>query len=286
MEVFKVMIRPTIFEYEDYRIYLDDMYHYLKLNLKPFSFRYFSRRAGFASPNFLKLVIEGKRNISLDSIPRFSQALKLTKVESEFFFHLVQFNQAKSPSEKSNCANRLLSSRGFQKIHPLKQAEYAYYANWYYIPVRELIAFKNFKENPHWISQTVFPAITPEQAKQALKDLETLGLIIRNSDGQLTQTQRTVTTPNEVSSSSIVRYHKDMMGKAADSIDSVPRDRREISAACVPVSKETALKIKKMIQDFRQEILAIAHEDQNPQTIYQINMQLFPVSSWEDEEPS
>ena len=36
-----------------------------------------------------------------------------------------------------------------------------------------------------------------------------------------------------------------------------------------------------MIQDFREQILAIANEDNDPETIYQINMQLFPLSDWE-----
>lgn len=279
----KVHDKPSVFEYDDYRRFLGDAYSYYKANFSQFSFRYFAKRAGMASPNFLKLVIEGKRNLSLDSVPRFSEAFKLSKPESEFFAHLVAFNQAKSSAERGEAARLMIQSKGFLKIHPLQQAEYAYYANWYYIPIRELASFAEFKEDPAWIAGKISPRIAPVQAAQALADLESLGLLRRSSEGRLVQAQKSVTTGNEVTSSAVTRYHKDMLGLAADSIDRVPRERREISAACVPVSKKTAVKMKKMIQDFRLELLTLAGEDNEPETIYQLGIQLFPLSDWDGE---
>jgi uncharacterized protein (TIGR02147 family) len=283
MEALDLTARPSVFEYSDYRAFLGDTYHYLKTRFRHFSFRYFSRKAGFASPNFLKLVIERKRNISPDSIPRFADALKLSRSESEFFAHLVQFNQSKNPSQRADSAKAMLQCKGFQKIYPLRQAEYAYYANWYYIPVRELTLVNHFQEDPEWISRAVFPAIKPMEAAQALRDLESLGLLVRDANGRLRQAQRTVNTDNEVSSSAIARYHKDMLAMASESIDRVPRSNREISAACVPLSKDAAARVKAMIQDFRREILILASEDQDPETVYQINLQLFPLSQWNRE---
>jgi len=276
--------QPTVFEYEDYRAFLRDTYAYQKARSRHNSFRNFSRRAGFASPNFLKLVIDGKRNLSSESIAKFITALRLAKPEGEFFTHLVQFNQARTASERSECARLLLQSKGFQRVYPLKQAEYAYYAQWYYVPVRELAALKGFKEDPAWIASQLHPPISPAEAAKAVADLEKLGLLKRDSQGRLEQSNRTVTTENEVVSASVVNYHKEMLKKASDAIDSVPRARRELSAACVPISAATATKIKSMIQNLRQEILALASGDEDPRVIYQINMQLYPLSSWSDEE--
>jgi uncharacterized protein (TIGR02147 family) len=282
MQALEQTVRPNVFEYSDYRLFLGDFYQYLKARFAHFSFRYFSRRAGFTSPNFLKLVIERKRNISPASVPRFAEALKLSKVESEFFTHLVQFSQSKNPTQRADSAKLMLQCKGFQKIHPLQQAEYAYYANWYYIPVRELAGLSQFREDPAWISQVIFPAISAADAAQALRDLECLGLLIRDDHGRLLQAQRTVCTANEVSSSAISHYHKDMLQMAARSIDMVPRTHREISAACVPLSRSAALKAKAMIQQFRDDILNMAVEDTDADTVYQINLQLFPLSQWSD----
>jgi uncharacterized protein (TIGR02147 family) len=280
----QLLTQPSIFEYSDYRLYLKDFYASMKARNSRFSFRYFAGRAGFTSPNFLKLVMEGQRNLSDDSITRLAHAFKLSQQEAEFFGHLVRFNQAKTPILRSESAELMLRTREFLKMYPLQQAEFAYYANWYYIPVRELTGMPGFQENPSWIAGRLRPRITSAQAAQALKDLELLGLLTRDENGVLRQAHRTVITGNEVSSTAVARYHRDMIHLAAEAINEVPRMKREISAACVPVSAETAGKIKTMIQEFRQKILSVANEDGGGGTIYQINMQLFPLSDWDERE--
>lgn len=274
--------QPSVFEYSDYRLYLKDVYAAMKARSPRYSFRYFAGRAGFTSPNFLKLVMEGQRNLSDDSIPRLAHAFKLSRQEAEFFGHMVHFNQAKTPILRSESAEKMLRAREFLKMYPLQQAEFAYYANWYYIPVRELVGMPGFQEDSEWIAKRLRPRIAPAQVERALKDLELLGLLVRDEKGGLKQAHRTVITANEVSSAAVARYHRDMIHLAAASIEAIPKVKREISAACVPISNETAGKIKTMIQEFRQKILAVANEDSDGATIYQINMQLFPLSEWDE----
>lgn len=284
MQVEPTMTKPNIFEYDNYRSFLRDSYLFSKAKMKHFSFRYFSRKAGFASPNFLKLVIEGKRNLSVDSVDRFVLALKLSKTESEFFASLVKFNQARNGIERAESARQVICSKGFQRVYPLQQAEFSYYASWFYIPVRELVALKDFDENPEWIARRLIPPITPDEASVALRDLVALGLLRRSETGRLEQVQKTVVTENEVLSASVASYHREMLRHAANSIEIVPRQHREVSAACVPISAKTAAKVKSMIQEFRQEILAIASQDDSPESVYQLNFQLFPLSQWKNEE--
>lgn len=278
------MTPPSVFEYEDYRQFLQAMYCFLKETSRSFSYRYFSMRAGFSSPNFLQLVIEGKRNLSEESIPKFTRALKLSGAESDFFALLVNFNQARNAVERAEYAKRIVQSKGFQKMYPLKQAEFSYYASWFYVPIRELTALVDFCEDAAWIAEKIFPKITESEAARALRDLEVLGLIRRDEAGRLVQSARTVTTANEVVSSSVVHYHKEMLLRASESIEAVPRMRREFSAACVPVSKQAAEQIKLMIQEFRNEVLRVAEKDANPDRVYQLNLQLFPMTQWNVEE--
>ncbi len=61
------LARPSIYEYDNYRAFLKDMYDYQKAKTTYFSFRYFARKAGYASPNFLKLVIDGGELFDLSS---------------------------------------------------------------------------------------------------------------------------------------------------------------------------------------------------------------------------
>ncbi len=272
------LTKPSIFEYDDYRVFLGDLYEYYKGTTNYFSYRYFSRRAGFASPNFLKLVIEGKRNISDESIERFSEALKLEKLESEFFKNLVQFCQSKNATEKTLNAKRILKSRTFKKIHPIRQTEMKYYARWYYIPLRELVATKDFQEDSGWISEQFDHAVSPSEVEQALRDLISIGFIFRDKEGLLKQTYKNVRPGDSVVSTLISQYHKDMISKAKDSIDDIHHMDREISGTCISCSRETVEKIKTLMKEFRNEILSITDDSKDATVVYQLNFQLFPLA--------
>lgn len=277
MELKAQAARPAVFEYDDFRLFLRDIYAFYKRTTSFFSYRYFSRRAGFASPNFLKLVIEGRRNLSPESAARCSEALRLSKAEAEFFENLVRFGQARSPAAKSESARLIMKSRSFKKVHPLKQAEMSYYAKWYYIPIRELVATKGFREDARWIAGRFHKPLSELDVRQALRDLEQLGLIERDGQGCLRQTHRNVSSGDDVTNSLIAQYHREMIDKGRESIDEIHRLEREISGTCITVSGETVAKIKNLIRDFRKEILALAEESQDPDQVYQLNFQLFPL---------
>src|SRR3990172_7163201 len=93
-------LRGDIFNYTDYRAFLADFYKEAK-KTKSISLRAFSKKAGFTSPNYPKMVMDGDRNLTEESITRFVSALELNKQEEEFFRNLVLFNQAKSHAKKN-----------------------------------------------------------------------------------------------------------------------------------------------------------------------------------------
>src|SRR3954463_10305239 len=90
--------RPIVFNYEDFRFFLKESFYYLKTT-SAFSYRKFNLEAGFTSPNYLKRVIDGDRNLSSSSIPKCAKALRLNQQENWFFENLVFFNQSKSVEE-------------------------------------------------------------------------------------------------------------------------------------------------------------------------------------------
>lgn len=267
-----------IFEYDNYRKYLKDLYFSLKSNGGKFSFRYFSRLAGFRSPNFLKLVMEGERNISPESIDKFAKALKLNKPEAAFFRNLVLLNQAQTVEEKKFYAEQLLASRFYKKAHPLKQEQYEYYSKWYLVPIRELVATEGFREDPEWIGHRLNPPISSAEAKKAIEMLLRLGFVQRDSNGKLVQTAEFVSTGDEVSSLSVAQFHKEMIAKGAEAIDRIPSSEREISSVTLGLSEQGATQVKELIQRFRKELLALASQDSRLQAVHQVNFQFFPLT--------
>lgn len=275
--------KPVVFEYNNYRKYLSDLYSYLKGTKGYFSYRYFSRMAGFRSPNFLKLVIDGHRNLSGESIEKFIKALKLPNAEATFFRNLVLVHQANTVEEKKYFTEQLLKSKFYKKLHPLSEIQYSYYNHWHMIPIRELAGLKTFREDPHWIANQLLPEISPSQAKTALKDLEKLGLLKKNENEKLVPTQKHVSTGDEVVSASVANYHKTMIGMGAKAIDLFPEHKRDISAVTLTLSQKGFSEIKTLIQRFRKELLEISDQDSCADTVYQINFQFFPLTKTGDE---
>jgi len=99
---------PIIFKYNDCRKYLKDLFEFRKKVNRHFTYRLFSKKAGLVSPSALKEVIEGKKNLTHKSILQFAIGFDLNKGETEYFTHLVYFNQAKTEKEKNQFYRELL----------------------------------------------------------------------------------------------------------------------------------------------------------------------------------
>ncbi|HEX5035669.1 MAG TPA: TIGR02147 family protein [bacterium] len=106
-----------LFDYTDYRLYLRDWLEDSK-GRKGFSQRRFSLRAGLGSPSYLKMVIEGERNLGVAALKGFIFALKLTGEERLYFRSLVLWNQAEDDVERARFAGRLDLLRKFRRASP------------------------------------------------------------------------------------------------------------------------------------------------------------------------
>ncbi len=275
---------PDIFEYTDYRMYLGDYYTAAKANTKAFSYRYFSRKAGYSSPNFLKLVIEGKRNVSSDSIDRFAKALKMTAAERRFFRDLVDFCQAETVEEKNKAFDRVAASRRFRKARRLERAFFLYLSRWFYVAIRELAASAEFTTDPVWIAAQLVPPIKPAEAAEALEALLELGLLVEGEDGRITRGETSVTTGHEVRALGVKNYHRQMLQRAAESMKLVPQRYRDVSALTVCISPSAVSEFKERIHAFREGMLDLGDRDDNPTAVYQLNIQFFPLSRVEEVE--
>jgi uncharacterized protein (TIGR02147 family) len=267
----------AIFEYDNYREYLKDTYAHLKMTQRNFSFRFFSRAGGFKSPSFLKQVMEGKSKLSVESIAKFSKALKHSQEEAAFFRNLVLLNQATSTEEREICALELIRSRAFRKIHPLKESQYNFYSHWYYQVVREMVALPDFQEDPHWIAQQFLFTITPAQAKQAILELQLLGMIKRDEKGRFVMSEAIVQNIDGLTSPSFARCHKDVLKNAIEAIDLVPRDERDIFAVTFAASHEIAEKTKELLKSFRKDLVELGAQGDSSERVFQLNFQFFPL---------
>lgn len=272
------MKQPSVFDYLDFRLYLKDMFSYRKTTKKGYSYRVFSAKAGFASPNFLKLVIEGKRNLTSESIARMALGFSIKKQERVYFENLVFMNQASTHELKDYYYKKLISTRTDGGIRKLDKTTYNYFSEWYYPAVRELVEIFAPGASAKDIAHALNPPVSVAKAEKALSDLSELGLIHKDETGGWKQTDRVVSTGPEVESMLVANFHKKMMTLAAESIDRSPASTRDISGLTLSVPRDRILELKKRIAAFRKELLTEFASDPDGNTVAQLNIQMFPLT--------
>lgn len=268
---------PSVYEYLDYRAFLRDHYAAKKASDAKFSFRYFARRAGFTSSNFLKLVMDGDRNLGPTAIERVAVAMSLDAPEVEFFALLVQMNQAQTVAERNRAFERVAANRRFRAAKKLDGPLFEYLTRWYYPVIRELAGRDDFSEDPAWVAAEVSPPIEAKEARAALKTLESLGLLVRQG-GRLVRGDASVTTGHEVRHVVVPAYHLQMIERAAKAVEQVSVEERDVSSLTVCIRESTLADLKSKIRRFREEMLDRCDSDSEPERVYQLCVQLFPMS--------
>jgi uncharacterized protein (TIGR02147 family) len=268
----------NVYGYLDYRAFLRDYYASKKLASRGFSYRAFSKRAGVASPNYLKLVVDDKRSLSPKMAERFAHACGLDADASRYFVHLVGFNQAKTSVERAQFYDKLTGFQRYRQAHKLELAHAAYYSDWYMPAIRELAASQEFRDDAEWIADRLIPKITPLQAERAIETLTELGLLVRDADGRLVQADALLSTGPETRGLHIVAFHRAMTQRAIESIDIVPAAERDISSLTLCLGRTGLKTLKERLQRLRRELLELSALETDPEQVVQVNFQLFPLS--------
>jgi uncharacterized protein (TIGR02147 family) len=271
----------SLFNYTDYREFLKDHYESRKKDDPHFSHRYIAAKVGFDSGYFTK-IIQGKRNISFKMISKFAQFLNLKMKETEYFESLVLFNQAKSFSEKKRYLEKIMS---FKKTDAavLGRHQYELFDKWYYLAIREILAFYQFRGNYSELAHMTVPEIKPKEAKKAVAVLEKAGLIQRNDSGAYERIEPVWTTGSEVHSVALVNLHRAMADLGKESFDRFGRDKRSMSTLTLSVSEREYKIIEEEIEAVRIKILSLARSCEKPDRVYQCNFNTFPLSRLPDD---
>lgn len=271
-------IPPNLLAYSDYRAYLKEYYESRKSADANFSFRYLSARAGINSSAFYKYVIDGKRNLTKSTLLKTCIALKLKDKDAEYFENLVFFNQAKTIKEKNLYFDKLTRLRGDYERRQVKEDQYAFYGAWHHSAVRELIGCANVKDDYRALGGLLSPSIDAARARESVDLLARLGLIKKNAQGRWRQSDPVLTTGGQVDAPAILAFQKQMLALALEAFERAQPRERLMSSTTFGISEATFDLFKKRIRDLKAELLELARLDDRPDRVYQLNLNLFPLS--------
>ncbi len=270
--------------YSDYRKYIGDFYADQKSRYSYFSNRFFCKKAGISSPSLLKEVIDGKRNLTEKTIPKFIKGLGLTENSGKYFRALVLFNQSKGHTEKQQYLDLMhkLSREVKQQVIPVDH--YAYYSKWYNPVIRELACILNWNNNYKTLATSVNPSITVQEARDSIALLIKIGFIEKTEDNNYIQKTPAITTGQEITSEGVRSLNKRLSILGTAAIENFSPEERDITSLTIGLNHKNYTLIKEEIKEFKKRIIRIVDGDNKPDMVYNINLQLFPLSNRDDDD--
>lgn len=263
-------------EYHDYRAFLGDYYEERRGRSAFFSIRYMASKVGM-DPGFLMKIIQGKMHLSRRYLEPVCELLRFVEEERAFFEALIRYNRARTKEEIEHCYQDLLRLRKVDALEMNARRE-AYYANWHCSALRGILGLAPYKGGVGELGRLCEPPLGADETRAALDILLGLGLIRLNAEGAWEVTHRHVRAGDGVSPQTLRRFQGIMMRQAGDALERVPRDLRNISSVTLALARKDLPALEERINQFRADLIRLVDESDHNDTIYQLNIQLFPLS--------
>lgn len=256
----QLIARPNIFEFVDYRLFLAEAFAHIQSKNPKYSATAFVRQAGFGenARGYFTLIINGKRNLSTSTILGFSKTLKLSEKEIFYFENLVHYNQATTQKEKVFYFERIsknMKGKNSSAFELLK-SQYNYFAKWYLVAIREMVALKDFQEDAEWVARKLRNKITKKEVQDAIVDLINLGLLQRDENQKLFQSDEFINFTDDSLNYTVGNaLHTQFLDKAKESMAEDAYKDRSASCIIMATEKENFDKIREEVKAFREHIL-------------------------------
>ena len=279
-------VRPSAFL--SYREFLEALFAELSRQLGSYSYLAFAEDLGFSRTNVVQLMVKGRRPLSAKAGERVAEALGLRGRDKRYLATLILHGNAREPERREELFREMLAIKAHTLPRTIARTQLEYYSEWFHPVIREMALMPTFRSDPAWIAARVKPRIRPEQARQSLELLETLGFLrFDAAQKRHVAAEAEVSTGDEVASIGVVRFHQTMISLARESITATDESARDVSSITVPATPETFAALKAEVQAFRKRLMALADEaapEGGAQEVYQINFQLFPVTTGAERE--
>ena len=266
-----------ITEYKDYRLYMQDFYDERK-RTSAFSWREFSKLAGFKSPVYLKLVCEGKSSLSLVKMEQVAHAMGLVGHEFAYFKELVRFGNAAKDDVKKEALLEMQKIALEHKVRVVDAETFQYYESWKYPVLRELAPMMPGAQ-PRKIADECKEYISAEEVRDILAFLVKAGFLKKDGDKVYSQTEKAVIGSPEALPIAIRAMHKEMGGVAVRAVDRYSANERYFTGMTIGVNETNYARIVAEIDACAKKIAVIANETDNLNQVYGLNFQLFPFTN-------
>lgn len=280
---------PMLSDYMDYRLFLKDWYasrrKATQSEIRPYNYQMFSAAANIKSPNYLKMIIEGRRNLSDDMISKFGKALGFQKEQTEEFRHLVHSNQSTDPVDRNVSLKKLSELRVDRKLRSgeIDRKTWEKIPNWVAWVIYAMVDQEGVSFDMPTLKRLLRGKASEAEIEESLNGLLASGELSRDEKtGEIVKARHVMESAEEVPVALIRKLQAQLMLLGLESLYQDSATEREFGTLTLSMTKAEFEEVKFKLRQLRKSIHkdnAIARNQGRGERVYQLNIQLFPVSN-------
>lgn len=279
-KIYFIGMKP-INEYQDYREFMRDYYEERK-RTSVFSWREFSRLAGFTSSNYVQLVCNGKSRLSKTGVEKVADAMGLAGADRDYFRAMVRFGDAKNDEKKMLAFNEMQKIAKENRLRVVDAEAFKYFESWVNPVMRELAPIMPGAK-PLELAHRCIPVVSAAEVRHSLDFMVHADFLKKVGEDTYVQTEKVVTGSSEAIPLALRSMNRQMSKFATEAIDEVPPEKRHIAGVTLGMSESTYQWLVQKLETLRQQVVAMAAKEKEYDKVYRLNLQLFPLTKGKEE---
>lgn len=280
---------PQVSDYMDFRQYLASFFEYKRKltasDLRPYNYAAFSAGANIKSPNYLKMIIEGRRNLSEEMVLKFAKALGLNKEATEDFELLVAYGQATDPADRNMFLKKLSEHRVQAKLKTgeIDKKTWEKIPSWAAWVIYAMVDQEGVKYDTKTLKELLRGKASEDEIEQALQSLFNSGELVLDPETQEVRKARAlIESAEDVPVALVRKLQAQLMYLGLESLYQDAANEREFGTLTLSMTKQEFEEVKFKLRQMRKQINkdnSIARSSSKGEKVYQLNIQLFPVTN-------
>ncbi|WP_413292494.1 DUF4423 domain-containing protein [Bdellovibrio sp. HCB185ZH] len=168
----------------------------------------------------------------------------------------------------------LFERKALDGIFQMTEEVQTFLPEWHHFAILNLLENSDFKNDANWISKRLH--LSESVVIESIKKLILVGLA-KEEDGKLVPTHANITSTHDIPSHALRNYHRQMITKSLESLDSVPLEVRDVSALIVATNPRQLYKAKLLTKQYRQDLIKLLEEGEKTE-VYSVCIQINPVT--------
>ena len=277
LKVVSEKVKPSNFL--DYKLYLQAVFDEMKKSIEGYTYKKFGGAIGLSESNVINHIIKGRRPLTIEGAKKVAQALKLKRDEKKYFFLLVKYINEKDLSSRNKTFHQLYENKRELLSSDMQKEKLTYFSKWYFPVIGELVRCKGFSSDTKKIISRLLPNVAKKEIEEALDFLKKVRIIeLDKEQEEYKRTELDFSIGHATKDLSISSYHRQMLSQAERALTGVEKNKRNFSAMTLVLSNQKLNELNQLILDFQRKIVELCQAEQDPEEVFQVNIQMFPFT--------